>query len=73
MSDASPAVTFAIDLVAMMAINEIASDLGVSPTAVMPEFLSSQTGEMLLDDSLKLWWDGPSAAVEAYKAEKGLL
>lgn len=72
MSDVSPAVTFAMDLIAMMAIDEIASDADVSPSTVIPEFFSSHTGKMLLDDSLKLWWDGPSAVVASYNAEKGL-
>ena len=35
----------------------------------MPAFLESQTAADLYDDSLKYWWDGPSAAVERYKTE----
>lgn len=69
--NASHAATLnSMDLVAMMAIDQIASRRGVSPTAVVTEFLSSRTAEQLYDDNLKLWWDGPDSIVASFDCEK---
>lgn len=34
------------------------------------EFMKSNTAKMLYDDSIKLWWDGPSAVAEEFKSQK---
>lgn len=64
-------VTNAMDLVAMMAIDEIATCRGVSPTKVVGEFLASKTAGFLYDDSLKYWWDGPTAVASSFEKEQG--
>lgn len=35
--------------------------------------MESNTGRMVYDDSTKLWWDGPSAVVQEYKNEMGII
>ena len=67
MTPAASAISNAIDLTATMAIDQISRESGEPPTVVLVDFLSSKTGVQLLDDSLKLWWDGPSAAARAYE------
>lgn len=64
------AISSAIDLTATMAIDQISRECGEPPTTVLVDFLSSKTGVQLFDDSLKLWWDGPSAAVRAYDRKR---
>ena len=39
---------------------------------VLISFMESNTGRMVYDDSTKLWWDGPVAVAQEYKAEMGL-
>jgi hypothetical protein len=38
---------------------------------VLPEFLEPHTGQMLLNEKNKLWWEGPSAIEEMYRKECG--
>ena len=59
----------AMDLTVVMAVTQLADETGCDPTLLLPAFLESQTAADLCDDSLKYWWDGPSAAVERYKTE----
>lgn len=59
-----------MDLLTVMAVEEIAADLDISQSEALTDFLLSRTGHMLYDDSYKLWWDGPSAIAQAYKDER---
>ena len=59
----------AMDLTATMVVCDLADEAGCDPTDLLPAFLSSRTAELLYDDSLKYWWDGPSAIEDMYKAE----
>ena len=63
MAEVSEKTKAAMDLVAVMAIEEIAAYRGVSTDEVLTEFLCSPQAAMLYDDSLKLWWDGPAAVI----------
>jgi len=63
------AVLAAMDLTAVMAVAQIAQEDGVDQLSALAAFLQSSTAEKLYDDSLKLWWDGPAAVVEQYRAE----
>ena len=58
----SDKVLFSMDLVALMAIEEIAEREHKS-------FMESNTAKMLYDDSTKFWWDGPAATAEEYEKE----
>ena len=52
---------FSMDLVAMMAVEDIAEREQKSKEDVLIAFMESNTAKMLYDDSTKLWWDGPAA------------
>ena len=58
---------FAMDLNAMMAVEQISVEINQSQEKVLLDFMESNTAKMLYDDSTKLWWDGPSAIAEEYK------
>ena len=58
---------FAMDLTAMLAIEQISQETKEPQEKVLLEFMESNTAKMLYDDSTKLWWDGPSATAEDFK------
>ena len=58
---------FAMDLTAMMAVEQLSAEEKQSQEKVLLDFMESNTAKMLYDDSTKLWWDGPSATAEEYK------
>ncbi len=60
---------FAMDLAAVMAVEELAQELKKSTDNLLLALLQSQTGNMLYDDSTKLWWDGPTVIAEEFKKE----
>ena len=61
---------FAMDLAAVMAVEELANEEKKSTDEVLLSFMESNTGKMLYDDSVKLWWDGPTVVAEEFKKEK---
>lgn len=60
---------FAMDLAAVMAVEELANEEKKSTDEVLLSFMESNTGKMLYDDSVKLWWDGPTVVAEEFKKE----
>lgn len=63
----------AMDLVAKMAVEQLANEQNKNIEEVLISFMKSNTGRMVYDDSTKLWWDGPSAVVQEYKNEMGIV
>ena len=63
----SDKILFAMDLTAMMAVEQLSAEINQSQEKVLLDFMESNTAKMLYDDSTKLWWDGPSATAEEYK------
>lgn len=59
----------AIDLLVTMVVDELAEDMHLNPTELLPKFVVSQTGKLLYDETSKLWWSGPSDIAELFKAE----
>ena len=59
----------AMDLAAVMAVEELAGEEKKSTDEVLLSFMESNTGKMLYDDSIKLWWDGPTVVAEEFKKE----
>ena len=59
----------AIDMVASMAIEELADELNMTPEELLPAFLQSRTCKLLYDRETKYWWDGPSEIAEMYMKE----
>ena len=62
--------TFAMDLAALMAVEQLASESKKSPEKILLSFMKSLTCQMLYDDSTKLWWDGPASIAAQFKQEK---
>lgn len=59
----------AIDLMVTMVVNDLAEEMHLSPTDLLPRFIASRTGRLLYDETSKLWWSGPSDIADMYKAE----
>ena len=64
-------INAAIDLLTTMVVESIAKEDGCDASDVLPRFLRSHTGQMLYNESSKLWWDGPDATAEEFEREKG--
>ena len=60
---------FAMDMIAKMAVEQLAKETNQSMEKVLLDFMESNTAKMLYDDSTKLWWDGPSATAEEFKKQ----
>lgn len=59
----------AIDLMVTMVVNDLAEEMHLSPTDLLPRFIASRTGRLLYDETSKLGWSGPSDIADMYKAE----
>ena len=60
---------YAIDITVTLVVEELAGQLGVDSSQVLTDFIASNTGTLLYDESSKLWWNGPSYIAEMYKKE----
>ena len=60
---------FAMNIVAELLVEDIAEETGRPAEEVLLDFMQSKTAVSLYNDSLKLWWDGPSVVEEWYKEE----
>lgn len=61
---------YAIDLMTTLVVEEIAEKLRIDQAKILHDFVSSETGKLLYDESSKLWWNGPSYIAEMYMKEK---
>lgn len=61
---------FAIDAMITLVVEELAEESNRAPDAVLKEFISSKTGDLLYDESSKLWWNGPAYIADMYRNEK---
>ena len=59
----------AIDLIVAMTVDELANEMSLNPTQLLPEFVNSHTGKLLYDEESKLWWSGPSYIAEMFQME----
>ena len=62
-------MNFTIGMLTAMVIEELAEDLKMEPSEILPDFCASKTGRGLYDESTKLWWNGPSYIADMYKLE----
>ena len=53
----------------MMVVDEVAENIHMKPTELLPQFVASKTGKLLYDEQSKLWWSGPSDIAEMFMAE----
>lgn len=47
---------YAVDLTVTLAVQEIADKLNMDTAKVLNDFVASDTGRLLYDESSKLWW-----------------
>ena len=59
---------FAMDLTAMMAVEQLSQETKQPQEKVLLDFMESNAAKMLYDDSTKLWWDGPSATAAEFRS-----
>ena len=65
-SKPSDKTLFAMDLTAMMAVEQLSQETRQPQEKVLLDFMESNAAKMLYDDSTKLWWDGPSATAAEF-------
>ncbi len=71
MSEITPErIETSMDLIAMMVVEELKRREGKSEDELIVSFLRSRQGEMLYDDSMKIWHTGPSEISARYEAER---
>ena len=58
-----------MNAVATMLVEDIAEETGRPVEDVLLDFMQSKTAVSLYNDSLKLWWDGPTVVGDWYKEE----
>ena len=64
-------VQAAIEQIATLVVESVAKKERLDSSLVLADFLISQTGRKLYDESLKYWCEGPSYIEEMYRKEKG--
>lgn len=62
---------FAVDAMVALVVEELVNGLKLDPTVILRDFVASNTGALLYDESSKLWWNGPSYIADMYKDEIG--
>lgn len=60
----------AIDLCVLLAVDDIAKKEKKRVEDVMPEFVYSETGKLLYDAEVRLWWSSPMEISDMYMSEK---
>ena len=60
---------FAMNIVTELLVEDIAEETGRPAEEVLLDFMQSKTAVSLYNDSLKLWWDGPTVVGDWYKEE----
>ena len=69
-SKPSDKTLFAMDLTAMMAVEQLSQETKQPQEKVLLDFMESNAAKMLYDDSTKLWWDGPSATAQEFHSSQ---
>lgn len=60
---------FVVDAMVALVVEELANDLKLDSTETLKDFVASRTGNLLYDESSKLWCNGPSYIAAMYKDE----
>ena len=58
-----------IDLLTAVIVDELARSMHADRDKALADFLMSDTGKLLYDESSKLWWRGPSDIASIYASE----
>jgi hypothetical protein len=62
---------FAVDATVTLVVEELAKDLKIDQTTALKNFVASNTGALLYDETSKLWCNGPSYIAAIYEEEIG--
>ena len=60
---------YTMELLAAMTATEIAKRHNISKVQVFDKFIQSKTADMLFDDELNFWWNGPDYLADEYEKE----
>ena len=61
---------YTIELLAAMAVTNLARRQKISRTKAFTRFIKSKTAEMLFDESTYMWMNGPDYIADEYRREK---
>jgi hypothetical protein len=61
--------SYAVDLAITLVIDELSKSLNGDTSTILTNFMSSNVGKLLYDESSKLWCEGPSYIANMYKEE----
>lgn len=60
---------YTMELLAAMTASEIAKRNNISKVQAFDKFIQSKTADMLFDDELNFWWNGPNYLADEYERE----
>ena len=60
---------YSMELLAAMTASEIAKRHNISKVQAFDKFIQSKTADMLFDDELNFWWNGPDYLTDEYEKE----
>ena len=60
---------YTMELLAAMTASELAKRNNISKVQAFDKFIQSKTADMLFDDELKFWWNGPDYLADEYERE----
>lgn len=60
---------YSMELLAAMASANIAREKKIAKTKAFFQFVKSQTGQMLFDESTDMWMNGPDYIADEYRRE----
>lgn len=60
---------YTMELLAAMTATEIAKRHNISKVQAFDKFIQSKTADMLFDDELNFWWNGPDYLADEYERE----
>ena len=58
---------YTMELLAAMTASEIAKRHNISKLQAFDKFIQSKTADMLFDDELNFWWNGPDYLADEYE------
>lgn len=63
-------IKVAMDLATVLSVEEIAKQTDTPLNQTLLSLMKSRTGQMIYDDSTKLWTEGPSSIAEEFLNEQ---
>lgn len=60
---------YTMELLSAMTASEIAKRNNISKLQAFDKFIQSKTADMLFDEKLSFWWNGPDYLADEYEKE----